>query len=459
MIRTIASLVLSVVLTAEAQAQRRPEFRRLGQEAVTLLSEYLRLQTVNPPGNEAEGARFLAQVLKKEGIPHEVFESAPGRGNIYARLKGDGSKPPLILLHHIDVVPASPEFWRVPPFSGEVLDGYVWGRGALDTKGLGIVHLATFLALKRSGAPLKRDVIFLATADEEAGGYLGVDWILKNRPELVRGAEFVLNEGGDNILRGNRLAYVGVETTQKVPFWLRLRVKGITGHGSIPRENTAPDRLVRALNRILDYQPPLQVTPAVGAFFRQIAPLQPRELRQSFLRLEESIKDPDFVKRLSPFFRALLRNTISLTVLKGSEKTNVIPPLAMAELDCRLLPAENPDEFLKTIASLINDPEIEIETLLRFKPAESPTSTVLFEAIRRTTARLESEAAVGPTVLAGFTDSHFFREMGITSYGFEPFKLRDADSAGVHGNDERISIDNIHFGVRYFYEVIAAVVY
>ncbi|MBI4444637.1 MAG: M20/M25/M40 family metallo-hydrolase [Acidobacteria bacterium] len=435
--------------------QLSSQLRQLAYEGIGLLREYLRINTTNPPGNEMEGVRFLSSVLRRENIPFEVFETAPGRANLYARLKGDGTRSALILLHHIDVVPAVPESWRFSPFSGTSSDGYLWGRGALDSKGLGIVHLMTFIAVKKSGLPLKRDLIFLATADEEAGGLLGVNAIIKSRPEWIRDAEYMLTEGGDNIVGPGNLIYLGVENAQKLPLWLRLVAKGQPGHGSIPAPYPAPEKLIRALQRLLNMEPQLKLSPQVADLFRHIAPFQPRKMREFFSQPESGLTDPEVVKRIPLHFRALLQNTISITVLRSGDKTNVIPQTAVAELDCRLLPDGDPQEFLEELRSTIADPEIEIQTLLWFAPASSSLKTPLFDAIKRAVSKLEPKAVVGPGVVAGFTDSYYFRRQGKTAYGLDPFKVRDRDSAGIHGNDERISIANIHFGIRFLYEVIS----
>jgi acetylornithine deacetylase/succinyl-diaminopimelate desuccinylase-like protein len=441
------------------------EWKALGDEAAALLSQYLRINTTNPPGNEIAAARWLAEVLRRDGIESRIFEPAPGKANLYARLQGDGSARPLILLNHMDVVLASPEYWTVNPFSGVIKDGYVWGRGALDMKGEGIAQLMTLLILKRAKVPLKRDVIFLATADEEIGAGVGAAWIVQNQAELIRDAEFLLNEGGTTRAgsQGGGVEYFGIGTTEKSPFWLDATVRGTAGHGSRPTPDNPVHRLVRALTRIADWsaRTPLIVTPTVERMFRDLATIErDTTLRRWFGDIRTALRDTAAARLITSdiTYNAMLRNTISVTGLKGSDKTNVIPPIATAVLDIRLLPGQDPQAFL---ADLIR---VTADTGVSFKPqsqtwaaTESSTETEMFRAIVAAARARSPNALVTTPMLPGFTDSHFFRRMGIASYGLGPFPLTQADSRGVHGNDERVSIDALGFGVRFYYDVVTRV--
>lgn len=433
----------------------------LGAQSVELLQEYLRVDTTNPPGNESRAVEFFARILEAEGIPYETVESAPGRGNIWARLEG-GSEPALLLLHHTDVVPADAAYWDVPPLSGEIRDGYVYGRGALDTKTLGILHLQAFLALHRDGRTLNRDVIFMATADEEAGGLFGAGWLVENRPEVFEGVGFVLNEGGTGTVDDGR-EQIGIEVTQKVPMWLRLVAKGKPGHGSRPRVESAVTRLVAALERIREYEFEPRILPAVDAYFRGIAAAAGEEWERPFSDIARAIeKDREFLTWLQfndPYRHAITRNTCSITRLEGSGKINVVPPTAWAELDCRMLPDQDPEAFMEELRSVIDDPGIEIEQIMAFTPASSSADTEVYEAIETVAREHFPGAAIVPSVAAGFTDSHFFRDLGMAAYGYNPIVIPLEDVEGVHGNNERVSVENVRRGTGIMREIVERVVH
>jgi acetylornithine deacetylase/succinyl-diaminopimelate desuccinylase-like protein len=453
---TAAGLVwLSIATPASGQT----DLTRLGDEAVQRVQEYLRINTINPPGNESRAVEFFARIFEAEGIEYETAESAPGRGNIWARLEG-GDEPALVLLHHSDVVPADDGHWDHTPLSGALDDGYIYGRGALDTKALGILHLQTFLALHRAGTPLNRDVIFMATADEEAGGFYGAGWLVENRPEIFEGVGSLLNEGGGGTLDGERKEF-GVEVTQKVPIWLRLTATAQPGHGSTPRVQSAATKMVHALARLHDHSFAPRIVPAVDDYFKGIAPRASDEWRPVFSDMSTAIEDPELLLKLqlySPFYHALTRNTCSITRFEGSNKINVVSPEVWAEIDCRMLPDQDPGEFVEELRSVFNDPAIAIEQIMAFSPAVSTTDTDLYRSIEGILQREYPDASIVPTVAAGFTDSHFFRDLGIVSYGFAPTLIPLADDGGVHGNNERISEENVRVGTRLMFEVVERVV-
>ena len=437
------------------------EWRDLANETAGLLSRYLRINTTNPPGNELAAARWLAAVLRREGIEAQIFEPAPGKANLYARVAGNGSARPLILLNHMDVVLASRDHWQVDPFSGEIREGYVWGRGALDMKGEAIVQLMTLLVLKRARVPLKRDVIFLATADEEIGAGVGAGWMVREHPELVRDAEFLLNEGGSIRAGAGQIEYFGIGTTEKSPFWLDVTSRGVPGHGSRPTADNPVHRLVRALARIESYRTPIVVTPVVQRYFRELAPLQAdAERRRWFTDIRAAMQDSMAVRAITadPGYNAMLRNTIAVTGLKGSDKTNVIPPIATAVVDVRLLPDQNPAEFLKEMRRVVNDTAVTITPQGPNWPATaSPDDSELAKAIATAARARQPDAVITPFMLAGFTDSHHFRRMGIASYGVSPFPLTADESRGIHGNDERVSLEALRFGLSFFSEIVVRV--
>ncbi len=448
------------------------DLEALQDQAVDRLQEYIRIDTINPPGNETRGVAFFESIFDATGIPYETVESAPGRGNIWARLEG-GDEPALILLHHIDVVPADMEHWTVDPLAGTVRDGFVYGRGTLDTKGLGIQHLQAFLALHASGRPLNRDVIFMATADEEAGGFFGAGWLAENRPELFDGVGLILNEGGGGTVLGDEAVNTAdipadttlafeVEVTQKVPWWLEITAVDEPGHGSRPRVTSAVTRLVQALAKIDNYEFEPRMVPAVDAYFKAIAPDADPRWAERFANMPQAIRDPGFLLELQlydPFLHALTRNTCSITMLEGSGKINVVPPSSTAQIDCRLLPDQDPQAFIEQLSVIINDPAIDIEVIMGFTPAVSTTDTELYRAIERVSARHFPNSKVVPSVSSGFTDSHFFRDMDIVAYGYGPEILTPDESNRIHGNDERVSVQNVRRGVQMVLEIIEEVVY
>jgi len=451
----LAALVLALPTSARAQ-NGAIDWPRYQDMAVDLMQQYLRVNTSNPPGNEIEAAKFFKKIFDQYGIENEIFEFKPSRANIIARLKGNGSKRPIILLSHMDVVTAEPASWEVDPFAAVIKNGAIYGRGALDMKGEGLLHLMAMILLKREGPALSRDVIFLGTADEEVNDE-GSLWMIANKADLFKNAEYLLTEGGDNLLEGDQVKIVGVDVAEKAPFWLRLTATGLPGHGSRPVADSATNRLIRAMNRILDWETPVKLLPAVEQYFKDIAPLQPEPLRSRFANIREALKDSVFAKALASQreFNFLLRNTISITMLSGSKQTNVIPNAATCNLDVRLLPGESPDDFLKALTEVIADPTIKIENVNRFKPPNSsPINTELFSLIARKTKENYPTAVVTTKMLSGYTESQLYRQLGIVAYGWVPIYTTAEEDEGVHGNNERISLRNVRQGTREFYEVV-----
>jgi acetylornithine deacetylase/succinyl-diaminopimelate desuccinylase-like protein len=428
----------------------------LEQEAVSLLSRYVQIDTTNPPGNEIKAAQFFKQIFDREGIEARIIESAPGRGNIYARLRGSGAKKGVMLLNHMDVVPADANLWKEAPFGGSVKDGYLWGRGALDMKGPAIAELMTLLALKRNKVSLRRDVIFLGTADEEAGGALGAGFLLEKHPDLFKNIGVVLNEGG-GVRLGNdgKVQSYSVSVAEKTPLWLRLIATGAPGHGSTPVKNAAVDKLVLAVGRLVAYQTPIIVVPEVQKFFADTAGEEPESRRRQYQDLRTALKDPAFAADFTsnPRNNASVRNTISVTRLSASDKVNVIPAQASADVDGRLLPGEDPQSFIGEVRRVIGDESIKIEVLLSFPAAASPAYPEAMKAIQELAKAHDNGAPVVAPLVRGFTDCHFFRAKGIPCLGFMP--LRNIASEGlVHGVDERISAESLRSGVRALYELV-----
>jgi acetylornithine deacetylase/succinyl-diaminopimelate desuccinylase-like protein len=435
------------------------DWDQLLKEATHYLQEYLRIDTVNPPGNEVEGARFFKKIFDAESIPCQVFEPSPGRGSLLATLKGTSKKRPILLLNHIDVVPVEKERWTVDPFEGIVQDGYLYGRGALDDKSMGIIEMTALLILQRKKVPLERDVLFFAAADEETGGKWGIQWAMENVSSLRR-SEYALNEGGYVILNetGDPDRYE-ISNGQKIVFQLQLKAKGTSGHASMPHSDNPNVKLIHALEAVTKWETPYNVLPMVKEFFLKMAPKQPPDERKFFEDIEKGLHDPSFSARLTtnPIYNAMVRDTISLTILQAGSKANVIPSESSATLDCRLIPGSSKENFLKEIKERLGD-EIEAEGKMEGKSIPpSPFNTDLFQAIQKFATSNDPDCPVVPFLLPGATDSRFLRERGITTYDFCPFRLPEKEIMRVHGNDERIALENLRFGIRMLMEVIKEV--
>lgn len=414
-------------------------------EATSLLREYLRIDTSNPPGNEAKAVQFLSDVLRAEGIAFEDAESAPGRSNLIAHL-GPG-KGGVCLLNHTDVVPVERQFWDVDPFAAELRDGVIWGRGALDMKTMGILELMTFLLLKRQGVALKKRVTFLAAADEEAGSEFGVSWLAEHRPAWLD-SDLVINEGAYGLAPTNdrERPVFQIAPSEKVPFWIRLTVRGRPGHGSVPHNDNCAEHLVKALERVIAWKRAWRVIPLVRAHEEALVAAG----RSTGAADEDIFKAAD---RL-PAVKARLMNTISLTTINTGIKVNVIPAEATATLDCRLLPDVDGDAFLADLKAVIDDERVNIEVINRFTGSESSMDTEFVRVVRQVVGELVEGAQVAPEMTSGFTDSRIYRVRGVPSYGFVPCLVNPGELSGVHGHNERISIENLRLGMQVLYEVV-----
>jgi acetylornithine deacetylase/succinyl-diaminopimelate desuccinylase-like protein len=430
--------------------------------ALTWMQEYLRIDTTNPPGHEMRAVSFYKKILDQEGIENRVFEYTPGRGDLWARLPHTTAEAqrPIILLNHMDVVTSDAAHWKVPPFSGEIKDGWLWGRGAQDMKDEGLAQLVVMVMLKREQVALDRDVIFLAVADEEAEG-TGTDWFIGHQREMLGNAEFLINEGGENLLDKGKVKYVGVDVGEKTTFWLHVVAHGRPGHASRPIPDSAPNRLVHALDRILAYRTPLKVLPVVDEFLREMAPYEPPEKAREYRNIRKAIEDKKFQQDVEKdeALNFLLRDTISLTMMGGSEQTNVIPPEAWANLDVRILPGGNPKALLDQIRLVVDDPNVTVEPLnAEFREANySPTKTALYEAIRTVSAKYFPGTPVVPHITSGYTENQRYRPLGINAYGFNPYTATDEEGNTEHGNDERIRVEEVRRGPRILFDVVAAV--
>jgi acetylornithine deacetylase/succinyl-diaminopimelate desuccinylase-like protein len=448
-----------------AMASSRISTEHLQQYAdlsVAWMQEYLRIDTTNPPGHEMRAVAFYKKILDQEGIENRVFEYTPGRGDLWARLPHTTAEArrPIILLNHMDVVTSDAAHWKVPPFSGEIKDGWLWGRGAQDMKDEGLAQLVVMVMLKREKVELDRDVIFLAVADEEVLD-TGSNWFIAHQREMLGNAEFLINEGGENLLEAGKVKYVGVDVGEKTTYWLHVVAHGRPGHGSRPIPDSAPNRLVRALNRILVYRTPLRVLPVVEEFLRDMAPYEPPEQAREYRNIRKVIEDKKFQQEVEKdeALNFLLRDTISLTMLGGSEQTNVIPPEAWANLDVRILPGGDPKALLEQIRQVVDDANVTVEPMdPEFRVANySPTSTALYDAIRKVSGKYFPGTPVVPHITSGYTENQLYRPLGINAYGFSPYTATEEEGNTEHGNDERIRVEEVRRGPRILFDVVAAV--
>jgi acetylornithine deacetylase/succinyl-diaminopimelate desuccinylase-like protein len=426
------------------------------REAEANFISYLRIDTSNPPGNETAGAQFLQQLLIKEGLEARLVGDDPKRQSVYARLKSGSNEKALLLLHHIDVVPADAARWTKPPFGGVVANGYIWGRGALDIKSLGIAELMAVIDLQRRRVPLRRDVVFLAAADEEAGGLHGCGELLEKHPELFTNVGYVLNEGGTNETIVDKVPFWGIEVQEKVPLWLRLTFKGPAGHSAAPPDGGGSvGSMIRALDAIQKIETPYRLTPSVQRGFRALGATRPDERGELLRGIREPLDVPRIERVLPAGYRSLLHDTIAVTRIDTGTCTNCIPAAASAYLDVRLLDDEKPDAILAKIKSLLPEKNATADVLLTAQPvAESPSDSDLFATLAAALKRAEPESVVAPFVSAGTSDSRWFRARGIAAYGIAPFKVNYYDADTVHANDERIRQRFFWEGVRLMRDIV-----
>ena len=425
-------------------------------EAVDLLTRYLKIDTTNPPGNEGRGVAFFAEIFDREGIACKTYEASSGRGSIGAVIPGTGEKGAVILLNHIDVVPARADEWSIHPFSGEIKDGYIYGRGALDMKGQGILELLTFLEFKRKGLTPCRDLIFLAVADEEAGGVNGVQYLLNNHGEDIQ-ADLVINEGGFGIsdVLPDRPLFM-IATAEKGVCRVKLRRSGPPGHGSVPHGDNALEKLVQGLSRLLAKDSPVIITPLIAEYFKQLGTSW--EFLQPYLQdgkpetLVEIVTQKGMLN--IPQMAAMLKNTISLNMMHAGNKVNVIPSAAEAELDIRLLPGTDPDSVVAEIKEHLADDDIKIEVAGTFRASESSMDTEDFSIIKDVHLAHFPDALAVPSLLFGASDSRFFRKKGIPCYGVNPVLLSLEELGKIHGIDERISEENMIKGTEVFIDIV-----
>ncbi len=432
---------LVLFLLVSPAASQEVDWKSTADEAAETLSRYIRFDTTVPPGDVTEAAAFLQGILEREGLAVERYQAAPGKVTLVARLKAEGTPAgkPILLLHHMDVVPADASRWDVDPFGGVVKDGHIWGRGAMDMKGTGTLQLYAFLTLARQKVPLSRDVILMAVPDEEIGGALGARFMIEKHYDKLD-PEYVLDEGGfgtREIYLDGRLVF-GISVAEKQIVWLEASAEGVSGHGSQPNDQNPNDKLVKALSRFFAEPFPVASNPVLQALRSQLGTLETNK-----------------------FTNAIQNTTVSLTSLRSGvgdpPKVNVIPSIAKATLDSRLLPGTDADEFLSEVKARLGE-EIAVEVV--YKSDESvvtPHDTEMFRAIADAIRRYNPEAVVVPTPIPYGTDSNAFRHRGAKSYGILPIVLSASIVSSMHSDAERIPLDQIESGIRIFYDAVREV--
>jgi acetylornithine deacetylase/succinyl-diaminopimelate desuccinylase-like protein len=437
---------------------------QLAIEAQDICQALLRIDTTNPPGNERPAAEFLEAQLREVGYQPVVLDSAPGRANLVCRRRGRGGARPLLVTAHLDVVEAAADRWKHPPFSGAIADGCLWGRGAIDMKNMAAMCTAILRQLARDRVELSRDVIFAAVADEEDGCEMGSRWLVENHRELVE-AEYAIGEVGGYSLHVGKTTFYPVQVAEKGICWVRARVRGEPGHGSMPRDDNPVLVLAERISRLRGQPFAERENKYVRALLEQVAARQPRLVRPLVRLASHARVLPRVVRRLPDAgmargISALLSNTASPTVLRGSGKINVIPDRAEVDIDGRTLPGQSDEDFLRELGAILG-PDVELEVVKSLPPVVTePAESPLFDAIRAAIAEREPDAVVVPYMIPGYTDAKYFTQMGARWYGFAPVKI--ARGSGIrfaemfHGHDERIPIDGLHWGTEVLYSVIRA---
>ena len=460
-ITVILAFLTSITLGGGFEKPAVPDFAAARDEVTKILAGFVRIDTSNPPGNETKGAEYLKAILDREGIPSEILEMERGRGNIVARLKGNGKKKPLLLMGHIDVVGVEREKWTVDPFGGVIKDGYLYGRGASDDKGMASACLEVFLLLHRLKVPLDRDVIFLAEAGEEGSSSVGIDFMVQQHWDKIE-CEYALNEGGLIFAPSGKVKYVGVATTEKVPRGFKLLAKGTSGHGSVPRTDNAITHLAAAVAKVGNWQSPMRLNETTRTFFSRLAKISPPEEAFLYSHLEDpanSAAVQEKIRNANGAYNSMLRTSIVPTIIKGGFRTNVIPGDAEATLDVRALPDEDIDALANSLRKLIDDPAVDvIPPPARGRPTTSPSKleSEMFRALESAQAKLFPGTVTLPLMLTGATDSAQLRAKGVQAYGLGTV-ASERERAGVHGNDERIWIEGLGKFVEFIYWAVVEV--
>ncbi len=465
-------LLVALLLPGVARAQAAPppaaapqgsaDLNALSQEALGWLQALIRINTTNPPGNELAAANYIAGILEKEGIKHEVIEITPGRGIVIGRLGNSPFPDPtraLLLLAHLDVVGVTRDKWTVDPFGAIIKDGYLYGRGTIDDKGLVVANLAAFIALKRSGAVLDRDVIYLADDDEEQFGDSSLKVVISKYWDKIA-AGFALNEGGRVMLKDGKVAYVGIQISEKVPVNVTVIATGTSGHAAQPRPDNAVVHLAAAIEKIGAYESPWKLQSTTERYFEQLAKVEDDDTAKWIRALETADRKDNAAKHLSdmsPAWNSMLRDTIAPTMLSAGVRANVIPSEARANLNVRLLPGDSVYDVIKNLTGIVNDPQIRFEIAPDQGMPSPPSSqdSPLYQSIERVSGQVFPGVVVLPLLSTFATDSAQLRLHSVQAYGVAPFPLTDEDDLRFHADDERLPLDSFQKGIVYMVRVVS----
>lgn len=469
---TLLALALTFSISLRTRAQSQPpqqigapplpiDFNKLDADALTWLQGLIRINTVNPPGNELAAAKYIADILQKEGIFSEIDQSTPGRGILIARLAARPVPDPsraLLLMGHLDVVGVDRSKWQVDPFGGVIQDGYLYGRGAIDDKGMLVAEIATLVAIKRANASLDRDVILLAEGDEEQAGETGIKFAIDKYWQKIA-AGFALNEGGNVTLKEGKVQYIGVQAAEKVPVNVTVTANGTSGHASVPLASNPVVLLSNAIAKIASYQAPFQLTPVTESYFEQLSTVGDDDVGKWMRALNTPVRADLAEAKIAaanPVWNAMVRDTIAPTMLQAGIRPNVVPSEAQATLNVRLLPGNSIDALISKLQGIVNDPQITFQpdTSIGEAAPSSSLDSQLFKSIQQASNKVFPETPVIPMMSPEATDSADLRLRTVQAYGILPFPLTDEDALRMHGDNERIPITSFNKGIEYLYRIV-----
>jgi len=448
-----------LVLSAESRERYPVPWDLVEKETLDHFQTLVRMDTSSPPGNETMVAEYLKRILEGEGIPARVLALDPKRANLVARIRGNGSKRPILVMGHTDVVGVQREKWSVDPFAAARKDGYIWGRGTLDDKDNVTAGLMLLLLLKRQGVKLDRDVIFLAEAGEEGYAQEGLRYVIANHWEEID-AEYALAEGGGGIIKDGQVFYLSVATSEKVRLEVQLIARGTAGHGSIPRPDNAVVRMANAVSRVAAWTQPMRLDETTRAYFHRLAAISPPEAAARYRSLLDSHERAGVERYFAKHeirHNSMIRTSLSPNVLKAGFRANVIPSEAEALIDIRALPDESLPEFVEGLRKAIADPHVEMRTNSG-RPAAPASSlnTEMFAALESAQKRLYPRSITIPILLTGATDMSPLRAKGIQAYGIGPV-VESEEEGGAHADDERILEKSLHDFVKFLWHAVVEV--